>query len=91
MILDISFKNPNVSFAFLEIESVWGLQGRSSEIVTPRYFAEGTESRTVPWSIYLVWMGHLALVIYRTWHLEGLKLISHRFPIFLVGGDQFAA
>ena len=45
----------------------------------PRYFAEGTESMTVPWSIYLVLMGHLALVICRTWHLEGLKLMSHRF------------
>ena len=26
----------------------------------------------------LVWMGHLALVMYRTWHLDGLKLMSHR-------------
>ena len=30
--------------------------------------------------MYLVWMGYLALVICRTWHLDGLKLISHRFP-----------
>ena len=72
------FKNPNVWFAFLEIESLWGLKERSSEIVTVRYF-EDTESRTVPWSIYLVWMGHLALVICRTWHLEGLKLMPRRF------------
>ena len=28
---------------------MWGLQERSSEIVTPRYLAEGTESRAVPW------------------------------------------
>ena len=28
--------------------------------------------------MYLVWMGHLALVICRTWHLDGLKLMSHR-------------
>ena len=48
MDLYISFKNPNVWFAFLEIESMWGLQERSSEIVTPTYFAEGTESRTAP-------------------------------------------
>ena len=58
---------------------MWGLQERSSEIVTPRYFAEDTESRTVPWSIYLVWMGHLVLVICRTWHLVGLELMSHHF------------
>ena len=58
---------------------MWGLQERSSEIITPRYFAEDTESRTVPWNIYLVWMGHLALVICRTCHLEGLKPMFHRF------------
>ena len=73
------FKNPNVWFAFLETESMWGVQERLSEIVTPRYLAEGTDSKTVPWSMYLVWMGHLALVICRTWHLDGLKLMSHRF------------
>ena len=28
--------------------------------------------------MYLVWMGHLALVICRFWHLDGLKLMSHR-------------
>ena len=61
------------------MESMWGLQERSSATVTPRYFAEDTGSRTVQWSIYLVWMGHLALVIRRTWHLEGLKLMSHHF------------
>ena len=49
------------------------------EIVMPRYLAEGTDSKTVPWSMYLVWMGHLAFVICRTWPLDGLKLMSHRF------------
>ena len=29
--------------------------------------------------MYLVCMGHLALVICRTWHLDGLKLMSNRF------------
>ena len=29
--------------------------------------------------MYLVWMGHLVFLIYRTWHLDGLKLMSHRF------------
>ena len=30
--------------------------------------------------MYLVSMGYLALVICRTWHLDGLKLVSYRFP-----------
>ena len=42
------FKNPNVWFAFLETESMWGVQERLSEIVMPRYLAEGTDSKTVP-------------------------------------------
>ena len=49
------FKNPNVWFAFLETESMCvcgggggGVQERLSEIVTPRYLAEGTDSKTVP-------------------------------------------
>ena len=57
---------------------MWGLQKRLSEIVTPRYLAEGIDSRTVPGSMYLVWMGHLSLEICRTWHLDGLKLMSNR-------------
>ena len=73
------FKSPSVWFAFLETESIWGVQERLSEIVTPRYLAEGSDSKPVPWSMYLVWMGHLALVICRTWHLDGLKLMSHHF------------
>ena len=37
MDLDVPFlKNPSVWFAFLETESMWGVQGRFSEIVTPR-------------------------------------------------------
>ena len=42
------FKNPNVWFVFLEAESMWGVQEMLSEIVTPRYLAEGTDSKTVP-------------------------------------------
>ena len=44
------FKNPSVWFAFLETESIWGggVQERLSEIVMPRYLAEGTDSKTVP-------------------------------------------
>ena len=56
-----------------------------SEIVTPRYLTEGTDSKTVPrrTCMYLVWMGHLDLLICWTWHLDGLHLIVHRFSIFL--------
>ena len=42
------FKNPSVWFAFLETESMWWVQERLSESVTPRYLAEGTDSKTVP-------------------------------------------
>ena len=80
MDLDVPFlKNPSVWFAFLGTESMWGVKERFSEIVTPRWLAQGTDSKIVPWSMYLVCMGHLALVICRTWHLDGLKLMSHRF------------
>ena len=66
-----------VAFGLLSwTESMWGVQERLAEIVTPRYLAEGTDSKK-----YLVWMGHLALVICRTWHLDGLKLMSHRFSL----------
>ena len=41
-------KNPSVCSAFLETESMWGVQERLSEIIMPRYLAEGTESKTVP-------------------------------------------
>ena len=35
--------------------------------------------------MHLVCMGHLTLVICRTWHLDGLKLMSHRFSyVFMV-------
>ena len=40
-------KNPSVWFAFLETELMWGVQERLSEVVTPRYLAEGTDSKTV--------------------------------------------
>ena len=42
------YKNPSVWFAFLETESMWGVHERLSEIVTPRFLAEGTGSKTVP-------------------------------------------
>ena len=58
---------------------MWGVQERLSEIVMPRYLAEGTDSKTVQGSMYLVWMRHLALVICRTWHLDGLNLMSNLF------------
>ena len=71
------FKDPSVWFAFFG-----GGGGCPRKVIwdcNAQYLAEGTDSKTVPWSMYLVWMGHLALVICRTWHLDGLKLMSHRF------------
>ena len=75
MDLDIS---PVFGLLSWRLNQCGGVQERLSEIATPRYLAEGTNSKTVPWSMYLVWMVHLALAICRTWHLDRLKLMSHR-------------
>ena len=42
------FRHPSVWVVFKETESVCGFQERLSEIVIPKYLAEGTEFRTVP-------------------------------------------
>ena len=80
------FKNSSSLVCFLgDRINVGGggeVQERLSAIVMPRYLVEETDSKTVSWSMYLVWMGYLALVICRTWHLDGLKLMSHHCSRF---------
>ena len=66
-----------------------GSQERLSEIVTPRYLAEGTDSKTVSWYVSGL-DGNLAFVLCRTWHLDGLKLTSIVFSIFLGCEGHFA-
>ena len=40
------FRKPRVCFALLVILSVWVLHDRSSEMVTPRYFADFSSWKT---------------------------------------------
>ena len=49
---------------------------RSSEVANPRYFAEGTLSKTMLCNMYLEVIRFLSLVICRTWHFDRLKSIS---------------
>ena len=48
-------------------------------MMTPRYFAAGALSSSTLFKMYLVFKGLTFLVMWRTWHLEGLNLISHLF------------
>ena len=52
---------PGVWFAFLETESMWRVQERLSEIVMPRYLAEGTDilrqcREVCIWSGWDIWL-----------------------------------
>ena len=51
----------------------------SSALGTPRYFAAETLSSSTLYKIYVVFKGLTFLVIWGTWHLEGLNCISHIF------------
>ena len=70
------FTNPSVLFAFPIMLLMWLFQFRSWDMVTPRYLALSTLSRTWPWSVYWDWSGCFDLVIWSTWHLPGLNSIS---------------
>ena len=48
-------------------------------MVTPRYFAAEALSSSTLCKMYLVFRGLAFLVMWRTWHLEGLNCISHIF------------
>ena len=71
---------PKVRFAFVVTFSICWFQFRS--ISSPRYFAWSTASKTWPCRTYCVWRGFRAREICRTWHLLGLKCISHVFSHF---------
>ena len=49
-------------------------------MVTPRYYAAEALSGSTLCKMYLVYKGLTFLVMWRTWHLEGLNCISHIFP-----------
>ena len=48
-------------------------------MVTPRYFAAEALSSSTLCKMYLVFSGLTFLVMWRTWHLEGLNCIFHIF------------
>ena len=72
----VSFKKAKGLVGFLYcIINVW----RLSAMVTPRYFAAEALSSSTLRKIYLVFRGLTFLLMWRTWHLEGLNCISHIF------------
>ena len=70
---------PSVWFAFFEVLFMCVLHERSSDIVTPRYLADGTLSSSSPCRSYLVGIGVLSRVTRMTWYFEGLKFMSQSF------------
>ena len=67
-----------VRLTFAVIRFMWVFHDRLLEIVTPKYFALVTASRTWPCNMYTVLIMSLAVVTRTIWHLEGLNF-SHRF------------
>ena len=65
--------------AFFVVLSMCGDHERSSAMVTPRYFAAEAISSSILCKMYLVFRGLIFLVMWRTWHLEGLNCITHIF------------
>ena len=72
-------RKPRVWLAFFVVLSMCGDHSRSSAMVTPRYFAAEALSSSTLCKMYLVFRGLTFLVMWRTWHLEGLNCISHIF------------
>ena len=72
-------RKPRVWLAFFVVLSMCGDHERSSAMVTPRYFAAEALSCSTLCKMYLVFRGLTFLVMWRTWHLEGLNCISHIF------------
>ena len=69
---------PSVWFASFEVLFICVLH-ESSDIVTPRYLANGTISSSMPCRRYLVGIGVLSRVAWMTWHFEVLEFMSQSF------------
>ena len=78
LVLMFLFKNPSVLFTFVEILYMWVFQLRSLLMSTPRYLAWSMASSNCPCNMYMCWAGCLDLEMCNTWHLLGLKSMSHR-------------
>ena len=70
-------RKPIVLFAFLEMRFMCVSHDRSEEMSTPIYVAEDTDSSMQLWRVYCVGIGCLDLVMWMTWHLEGLNSMFH--------------
>ena len=75
----VSFKKAEGLIGFFVVLSMCGDHERSSAMATPRYFAAETLSSLTLCKMYLVFRGLNFLVMWMTWHLEGLNCISHIF------------
>ena len=67
-------RNPKVCLAFFVVLSMCGDHERASAVVTLRHLAAEALSSSTLFKMYLTF-----LVMWRTWHLEGLKCISNIF------------
>ena len=68
---------PSDLFAFEVILLMWVLKFILVDKSTQRYLAADTMSRVWLCIVYEIFMGALALVMGRTWHLPGLNDMSH--------------
>ena len=80
------FRKPRVLFALLVILSIWVLHDRSSEMVTPRYFADETISSMVSCRKYLVSMGSFKASDMKDLAFGGIKVhIRHQICFHFQG------
>ena len=70
-------RKPRVLLALPQMLLMWLSHLRSSLMVTPRYFALSTDSKTWPWRQYLNFTGVLLREMVSTLHLSGWKAIFH--------------
>ena len=79
MVPDISFKEAKSLVCLFVVISICLVHERSSAMVTPKYFAVETISRSTLCRMYFVFKDFAFFVIWKTWHLEGLNCTSHIF------------
>ena len=70
-------RKPRILLALPQKLLMWFSHLRSSLIVTPRYFALSTDSKTWPWRQYLNFTGVLLREMVSTLHLSEWKVIFH--------------
>ena len=71
------FIKPKVLFAFEVKRSMWEFHDRPLDMLTPKYLAQETTSRTCPCNIYEEFEAFREVVSCTIWHLEGLNSMFH--------------